>query len=71
MDATVAASIYQYQRGIEAIRIIASGSHKQEEVDTDFESCLNIESPTLIISQLSSIGASATVPHWRSSACNA
>ena len=48
MDAT--ASIYQ--RGIEAIRIIASGSHKQEAVDTDFESCLTIETRTLIISQL-------------------
>ena len=56
MDAT--ASIYQ--RGIEAIRIIASGSHKQEAVDTDFESCLTIETRTLIISQLSNIGASTT-----------
>ena len=47
MDATVAARIYQ--GGIEAIRIIARGSHKQEAVDTDFESCLTIESTTLII----------------------
>ena len=58
MGATVAASIYH--RGIEATRIIASGSHKQEAVDSDFESCLTIETRTLIISQLSNIGASTT-----------